>query len=310
MNILVVSRVSIPAKDRTLPAWEYLRSLGHTVIVDHPGNLYKVFDRPNVMISMGVSIMDETFEALERFPGVPLFAYNWDCYEWVWKPGKGGLEQAYHESRGKEYDYVRYGSLLRKATEVWVPSSCTGARTTQWWGLTNWKVILSACPYWDYEDVKDGGYALMTLREIPDPWWGMFEKCCNELEIPYKTTRHEVSYKEYQEAVANCRFLCAPLYELSTGGLTLMEGYYLGKPCLLSDSKWNGAKDYMNGYPGVYYFRGGDIQAFKRGLNLMWKYPPMVDREESSRLIKEKFSDKRMIDDMVKRIEYHLGAEK
>src|SRR5687768_637649 len=129
----------------------------------------------------------------------------------------------------------------------------------------------------------------MTLREIPDPWWGMFEKCCEEMEIPYKTTRHELSYREYQEAVANCRFLCAPLYELSTGGLTLMEGHYLGKPCLLSDSEWNGARDYMNGFPGVYYFRHGDEKGFKTALKNMWRYPPEINREDAKKRIMERF---------------------
>lgn len=298
MKILVCSKISIPARDRTLPAWEYLRGLGHNVIVEHPGSP-TVANRPDVIISMGVTIMEETFLALERFPGVPLYCMNWDVYAWVWEPGQEGKVQAQHPSRPNEYNYVRYGELLAKAREIWVPSHCTGRRTTQWWGLRNWHVILSACPWWDYGDVRDGAYALCTLREIPDPWWGQFELACADLQIPWMTTKHERSYEEYQQAVAHCRFLCAPLYELSTGGLTLLEGYRLGKPCLLSDSEWHGGWDYLGNR--ARYFRHGDYEDFKQKLWKMYYDTPAVS-PDAKEWVERHFSDQRMMDDMLKRI--------
>lgn len=306
MHILVVSRISIPAKDRTLPAWEYARSLGHTVTVEHPDSV-PTGQRPDVMISMGVTIMDETFRALERWPGVPLMCYQWDTYFWVWVPGQEGKKQAYHPVRGKEYDYIRYGELLRLAREVWVPSECTGRRCSQWWGVNNWSVILSACPWWDHPNVRDDGYALCCLREIPDPCWGVFERCCTELGIPYRSTRHEVSYEAYQDAVAGCRFLCAPLYELSTGGLSLMEGYYHGKPVLISDSPWNGGADYFGSR--ATYFRHGDEADFKAKLLAMHRNPPHLDREECRSWIEANFSDRRMVDDMLARIQATGGMK-
>lgn len=300
MNVLVCSKVSIPAKDRTLPAWNYLRSLGHTVTVEHPGSR-AITTTPDVIISMGVTIMEETFQAIAKFPTAKLYCWNWDVYAFIWQPGLEGKVQAKHPSRPSEYNYVRYGELLQLATEIWVPSACTGQRTTQWYGLKNWHVILSACPWWDHANVHDGGYALCTLREIPDPWWGKFEQACGELGIPYRTTRHEVSYQEYQDAVAGCRFLVSPLYELSTGGLTLMEGYYHGKPCLLSDSEWHGGRDYMG--DRAVYFRHGDMEDFKvKLLDLYWS-PPRLDVAECRKWVTENFSDQRMIDDMVRRIE-------
>lgn len=297
MNFLIVSRISIPAKDRTLPCWEYLRSLGHTVTVEHPDSP-AVTTRPDIIISMGVTIMEETFRALKRFPSTPAYMYNWDCYEWVWTNPRPG-----------EYDYRRYGELLRRAREVWVPSACTARRTRQWWPwVERVAVILSACPWWGWpeDDIRDDGYALCCLREIPDPWWGVFERCCAELGIPYRSTRHEVSYREYQEAVAHCRFLCAPLYELSTGGLSLMEGYYHGKPALISDSEWNGARDYFG--DRATYFRHGDVEHFKQLLSQMHEHSgPRVGaaREERRAWITENFSDRRMVDDMLARIAAH-----
>lgn len=290
MNILVCSRISIPAKDRTLPTWEHLRALGHEIIVEHPSSV-PTTERPDAMISMGVTIMEETFEALDRFPGVPLYCYNWDCYEWVWKNPRPG-----------EYDYVRYGELLRKAEEVWVPSVCTARRTVQWWNIPPNRIvrILSACPWWDHPNVRDEGYALCCLREIPDPWWGMFEKCCEEMNIPYRMSKHEKSYEEYQDLVAGCKFLCAPLYELSTGGLSLMEGYRLGKPVLLSDSEWNGGVDYFG--KRAAYFRHGDVADFQRWLYVMYHGVWTPNLECQKRYIEENFSDERMGENMLGRI--------
>lgn len=287
MNFLICSKLSIPAKDLTLPAWKYMRAMGHTFTVEHPRDCR---EKPDAIISMGVTIMDETFAALDKFPNTPLYCYNWDCYEWVWtRPRKG------------EYNYRRYGELLKLAREIWVPSVCTGKRTTQWWGLTNWSVILSACPYWEYENVRDDGYVLCTLRKIPDPWCDKFEQACESLGITYRRTDHKLDRKGYEDAVAGCRFLVNHYFEASTGGLTLMEGYYLGKHCLVSDSEWNGARDYMQ--DRAVYFRHGDENDFKNKLLQMWKSPPKVDRQEAKQWIETNYSDQRMIDDMLRRIE-------
>lgn len=293
MNILVCSKLSIPARDRTLPAWEYLRSLGHHVLVEHPdSDAVGAIDRPDVLISMGVTVMGETFRAIKKWPNTPLYCYNWDTYEWVWTRPRPG-----------EYDYKRYGNLLRHANEIWVPSVCTGRRTEQWYGLKNWHVILSACPWWDWpeDDIRDDGYVLCSLREIPDPYWGRLERACRDLNIPLVMTKHEQSYQDYQRAVAHCRFLCSPLYELSTGELTLLEGYYHGKPCLLSDSEWHGGRDYMNGR--AWFFRHDDEGDFRMKLQGLYDNPPKLNRAECRRWVTKNFSDQRMMDDMLARIE-------
>lgn len=292
MNILVCSKISIPAKDRTLPAWEYTRSLGHKVTIEHPDD---TTERPDVVISMGVTIMEETFEAVKKWPGIPLFCYNWDCYEWVWT-----------SPRPDEYDYRLYGELLRKATEVWVPSKCTAIRTQQWWPwVEEVRVILSSCPWWDHDDVSDKGYALCTLRKIPDPLWDSFERACIDLKIPYRLTDHGLTYEEYQDAVAGCRLLVSHFYEASTGGLTLMESYYHGKPCLLSDSKWHGGKDYMG--DRAIYFNHESYDDFKNRLWETFNNPPKLDREDCRSWIMENFSDELMIDRMLERINAHLA---
>lgn len=248
----------------------------------------EVVGEPTAIVSMSISRMNDTYDAIAKHPGVPLYCYNWDCYEWAWSSPREG-----------EYDYHRYGRLLRMSKEVWVPSVCTGRRTTQWWGIKNWHVVLSNCPWWDYPDTTDEGYILCTLREIPDPWWGKFEQACEELGLPYVMTQHDRSYENYQKVVAHCRFLCAPLWELSTGGLPLMEGYYLGKPCLLSDSEWNGGADYMRAR--ATYFKHGDWDDFKSKLLHLY-HNPYVSKDHAS-WIKSNYSSERMVNDMLARMQ-------
>lgn len=279
--------MSIPARGQTIPSWSLLRQLGHEVHLTCDG-ASKIGD-PDVIIGMGVGAMEETYQAVREFAKARLYCYNWDTYEWVWTRPRPG-----------EYDYRRYGELLKQANEVWVPSRCTGLRTQQWWGIDNWRVILSSCPKWDYPNVRDDGYVLCTLRPIPDPWWGAVEKACDQLGIPYQMTLHEQSFDAYQNAVAGCRFLVSPLYELSTGGLSLLEGYRLGKPCLLNDSPWHGGRDYFG--KRAEYFPHGQFEMFKQALQRMYDRPPQVDREECRRWVDETFADDIMVEEMLCRI--------
>lgn len=284
MKFLICANSQSIHKQRSLSIWKYLRSLGHTVWIETSG--YLLGEYPDVIISMSISLMEDTYRFVERFPNTHLYCYNWDCYEWVWS-----------NPRSNECNYKRYGELLRHATEIWVPSKCTGIRVKQWWGLNNWKVVLSGCHYWD-SDTKDDGYALCCLREIPDSFWGKFEQACEELAIPYQMTLHKANLADYQKAVANCSFLCAPLYELSTGGLSLLEGYYLGKPCLVSDSEWNGSRDYLG--DRAVYFKHDDWEDFKSKLCYTYKLSSVP--KDYAEYVRNKFTWERMLDRMLERV--------
>lgn len=281
MSILVFNSQVVPGQACPIADWD--------IVEGACTDIKRMKGEPDAIVSMSITQMEITIKAVEKWPNVPLYCYNWDCYEWVWNNPRPG-----------EYDYARYGEeLLKRATEVWVPSRCTGLRTTEWWGLNNWYVILSSAPYWDYENVRDDGYALCCLREIPDHWWGEFEKACEELDIPYKMTKHEVEWPEYQDLVAGCRFICAPLYELSTGGLSLLEAYYLGKPVLINDSPWNGGVDYFGSR--ATYFDSRYNEDFKTELEELyaWSLPVLPDHKK---YVVDNFSSRRMVEDMVKRI--------
>jgi hypothetical protein len=242
-----------------------------------------------------VGVMEEAFDASARFPGVPHFHFCWDVYARVWTHPRPRTA-----TFGGEADYRRYGDLLRLAREVWVPSACTGRRVAQWYGLADWHMILSCAPWWDHVNVRDDGYALCTLRHLPDPWDTVFEECCGEAGIPFRRTDHELSYEEYQDVVAGCRFLVNHYFEASTGGLTQLEAYRLGKPVLASSSEWNGSRDYLG--DRATYFKWGDREAFKRALREMYDNPPKVATDHCE-WVEANFSDRRMVEDVVRRIE-------
>jgi len=283
MKVLVLSKLSLPEAKRTIPDWD----VDWVTVAEDPS---EVNFTPDAIVSMGVGVMEQTYKAIERWSSVPLFCYNWDTYEWVWNNPRPG-----------EYDYHRYGELLKQAKEIWVPSACTKRRTHQWWNLPS-KVILSSCPYWDYENVRDGGYVFCSLREIPDRQWDWFEAACKSLGLPYKMSNHECSLEEYQDLVAGCKFIVSHLYEASTGGLTLLEAYYLGKPCLLSNSDWNGGVDYLE--DRARYF--GSYNGLKFNLMDMWENPLPLSRDQTITYVKEHFSSAVMISKIKERLDAYF----
>lgn len=284
MNLLIWATVPIADTNRSIPDWRIAEGIGHRVAFSTAGLEWT----PDAIVCMSISRMREAEASADYWPHVPLFVYQWDAYEWVWL-----------RPRPSEYDYNRWGNLLKRAREIWVPSNCAGHRTEEWWGLKNWRTILSSAPCWDHDHVHDGGYALCTLREIPDPRWGWFERACDELAIKYYSSNHERTYTDYQDLVAGCRLLCSPLYELSTGGLTLLEGYRLGKPVLLSNSPYHGGADYMG--ERAWYFQHDDFEQFKQELWRMYYDTPPA-RPDQREWVDAHFSDARMVHDMLNRI--------
>lgn len=285
MNIWVVCNL-IPGE--SLEVWGHLKRMlrqknpESQIFIGNPSENLFVGDIDAVIVN-GITSMEMGFDAKSRWPSAKFYTYNWDCYEWVWT-----------NPREKEYNYSRFGELCKMSDEVWVPSDCTGRRTLQWWPeVRSVATILSAIPYWDHSDVRDDGYALCCLRQIPDRNRGLFEKCCAELNIPYKVTDHQLSQAEYRDTVAHCRFICAPFYELSTGGFSLMEAYYLGKPVLLNTSEWNGGRDYMD-ERAAYFKDRSDNADFKIMLEHIYKNPSAYVKPDHAQYIAETFSDENM----------------
>lgn len=214
-----------------------------------------VSDNPDVILGMSITQMGSIQEAVARWPKAKLVIYHWDCYSWIWDRPRDG-----------EYNYRVYGELLKRCAEVWVPSQVEADRTKQWWGIEA-VVVPTFVPLFDAV-VGDEGYVLNPLRELPDAHHGWFEQACEEVGVPYVCSKHGNEYEEHKKLIANCRFLCSPYKETSTGGLDLMKGYHLGKPSLI----WHesGARDYF-GEDAVYFY---DYEDLKKKLRQLYDHPP------------------------------------
>ena len=132
----------------------------------------------------------------------------------------------------------------------------------------------------------DGNYVLNPLRGLPDDNYLMFEEVCDELKIPYISNKeHTYSFKEYQKIVANCSFMVSPYREASTGGLDIIQGYYLGKPVLIFGEE-NGGRDYLGNSVGVYYCK--DKEDMKKWIKDLWDNRRSVP-EENRRWVRKEY---------------------
>jgi hypothetical protein len=248
----------------------------------------------DVMLGWSVTVFEATRNFHRSYAHVPMVNYNWDIYSWVWDNPREG-----------EYDYKAYGELLKESTEIWVPSEAEKKRTKKWFGLDS-VVVKTACPYFDHP-TKDGRYILNPLRRIPDKNLDWFEKACDELGLPYKSTDHQHSLEEFNKLLAECTFMVSTFRELSTGGLSLIEGYYLGKSALLADSPGHGGVDYLG--DKARYFKYNNFEDLKRKLLEMWENPPKINIKQARNWVEKNYSKQAMGLQIHKRIQSILNED-
>lgn len=216
---------------------------------------------------------------------VPVVHYNWDIYPF----------QVNGDKRGETWK--PYLQELEQATEVWVPSECTVKRTEEYTGRSAVVVKCSVRPFAPPCPVRDGGYVVDVMRKYPDPNRDLVAQTCERLGIPCIETRTERSWEEFQRIIANARLLVSGYWEASTGGLSLLEGHWLGKPVLLCDSPRNGGVDYFG--DRATYFRWNDSGDFVKQLSTQFANPTVWNPEECQQWITEQYSDRAMARRMV-----------
>ena len=225
----------------------------------------------------------------EMYPDIPMINYNWDMYEWIWKNSLG-------------YDWPGYGELLKKSIEVWCPSEEVILRAEEFFNCGhNHKVIKTFARLFDYDsEVRDGRYIYQPMRDYElDKNYGWLRKACSELNIPLIETHHKLSERDFQKMIAECSFLVCDYHEASTGGLTLIEGYRLGKPVIVSDSKYMGARDYFG--DRAIYFNDNSYEDFKQTIKETWEDTPVLDINECVEFTNQYTLDK-MIKSMIDRL--------
>lgn len=195
-------------------------------------------------------------------------------------------------------NYVQY---LSEATAVIAPSASAARRIRGYVGHRRIHVVKTACDPWWREAAKDNGcladngcqsrHVLDVLRPLDDWGCGKTKQVCDELGIPCLESRCALSFAEFRAAVLNAGLLVSAYQEASTGGLTLPEGYALGKPVLINDSPMNGANEYFAGR--AHTFRSGDLGDLKREIKRLWDNPPAPVADAAS-WVEKNYSDQAM----------------
>lgn len=223
-----------------------------------------------------------------QYPNIKTIMYVWDLYPWT--------------SYSKEYDNIK------DYTEIWTPSKEVILRLKEIYSINKnkCKVIKCYTKFFDSKPTndKEDKFIYHCVRDYNDPNYGFINRACDELKLKLLRSYHNLSQEQYRNAVLNCAFLVTEYKEASTGGLTLLEGYYHGKNVLLSDSKYQGGNDYFG--DRAYYFKDENFEDFKEKVQMLWdiKDEP-VDLED-----RRKFCKKYTIDAMVSRIINRLNKLK
>jgi len=228
----------------------------------------------------------------QAFPNIPLINYTLDFYKNVWEiPNPHG------------YDWNKYKEYLHKCTELWCLSNEVITRMEEE-GIDTKKCQLMRiwARFFEYEgEIVDKRYILQPMRPYPyDKNYGWLKRACSELNIPLVEPNHKLPEREFQKVIAECSFLCTEYHEASTGGLTLLEGHRLGKPVVISDSKYMGAQDYFG--DRAIYFNDNNYEDFKKTIKDVWENTPVLNREECIKFTDTIPSVDSLVDKMISRL--------
>lgn len=224
-----------------------------------------------------IAKMQDAINVKEHFD-LPLAVYCWDYYLWA------------HGKMTMSGDWVQYAKLLAEADVIFVPSSAQQLRLKELLGLDSY-VVLTGVPTYEGE-VSDGRYILDPLRYYPEENSHWAEMAAKELGIPIIHSEHGFSEEEFRSLVRNCSFLTSCVREASTGGLSLIEGLWHGKPSLVSNSPYMGARDYLGQH--AVYFQHDSYEDLKLHMKDLWDSRISLDIPACREFISAHLSYKQM----------------
>lgn len=202
--------------------------------------------------------------------------YCWDVYPF----------QVYgHPDRTVRAWWAEYLSMLRSCAAVLVPSNAARQRVYEFCGVSARIVKCSAVPW--HGRLTEPKHVLNVMRVYEDHNARALEHVCAKLGLPLVQPQCRLLRADFERAVLGARVLVSPYYEASTGGLTLLEGYWHGIPCLAAQSPRNGVVDYMGSRAS--YFVWDEWTGLEERLLAVWNrgrvvapdHKEWVDREYS-----------------------------
>lgn len=234
---------------------------------------------------------DDVNKERKRFPNTPVIHYNWDLYPFQ-------IVEREDYKRPNPGIWIPYLEDLKSCRDIWVPSACTIDRTREFVkrGAT---VIKSSVRVWNASHVYNGNYIVDVMRKYPDFNEHEASISCKVLGLPIVETRNNLSWEEFKAVIAGSKFLVSAQYEASTGGLTLIEGLWHGKPSLISNSPRHGGVDYLG--PWASYFQWDNPILFREALKKMYYNTPQIDIGRVREWITENYSERAMAKRMADR---------
>jgi len=205
--------------------------------------------------------IDKMYEAEGCKSGGQILAtYCWDYYKWV------------HEGKHSGWNWKQYARFMKHCDIVFVPSSSQQLRLKELLGIDS-VVVKTGIQLYPGKP-EDKGFILDPLRYYHnDPTWDWAEKAAKELDIPMIHSEHQYSHDDFRELVRTCTFMTSCVTEASTGALTLSEGLgSYGKASLVSDSPYQGAKDYLG--TRAFYFKHDSFDHLKELMASLWEDRP------------------------------------
>lgn len=209
-----------------------------------------------------------------RSTGKPIVNYCWDYYLWA------------HKGKHSGFNWVQYAEFMKQCTLVIVPSHAQQLRLKELLGIDS-VVVRTGIKVYD-DPVTDAGFILDPLRYYPEENRDWAEKAAAILNIPIVHSEHGYTHEEFRKLVASCTFMTSCVREASTGALTLIEGLYLGKPSLVSNSPYQGAKDYVGDLG--YYFQYDNFDDLVAQMRLLWENKPRIERRKAKKYVRDNFS--------------------
>jgi len=228
----------------------------------------------DIIFNMSVFSFKDAEDLHKKYPHIKLVNYVWDYYKFA------------HE--GKHwFNWKDYAKFLKTSDLVIVPSSAQQLRLKELLGIDS-IVVKSGHEMFTVKDIKDELFVLDHMRWYPEENEKWIVTACNVLGIPVIHPEHQLSREEFKRAVGSCTFLACGYIEASTGGLTLLEGLWNGKPALLSNSPYQGGKDYLGDW--ATYFQYDDFNDCKKKVKEMFENPPIIDVEKAREYILNNFT--------------------
>lgn len=226
--------------------------------------------------------------------GLPYVHYCWDLYPWQ-------IEGRSIEC-WKSYLWGPYLTQLRDAAAIVVPGKSTAERVKEYVGRESTVVHAPVKP-WPAPSLSREKGVVDVMRKYPDPNRHAVRDACRRLGVPWLETGAGLSWEFFQHVVSHASVLASVYFEASTGGLTLLEGYALGKPVILCNSPYSGTAEYFpDGTPNTRKVQWDDPKELEEAVLAMHSAKPH-SKKNALDWVKETYSDTNFAKGLLKVLE-------